>query len=107
MQLSVQMLQCKKKGRAAHEKSGMPKTCSAVADAAERPPQRALTASDRFHTTGRRRILQGMRALARGLHLDLSDYFPYLINRVGSALVQRFSEDALAGTHLNIATWRV
>jgi DNA-binding MarR family transcriptional regulator len=48
-----------------------------------------------------------MRALARGLHLDLSDYFPYLINRVGSALVQRFSEDALAGTHLSIATWRV
>ena len=48
-----------------------------------------------------------MCALPRGPHLDLSEYFPYLINRVGSALVQRFSEDALAGTHLSIATWRV
>jgi DNA-binding MarR family transcriptional regulator len=45
--------------------------------------------------------------LAPRPHLDLSDYLPYLINRVGSALVTRFSEQALAGTHLNIATWRV
>jgi DNA-binding MarR family transcriptional regulator len=45
--------------------------------------------------------------LARRSHLDLSDYLPYLINRVGSALVARFSEDALAGTRLSIATWRV
>jgi len=48
-----------------------------------------------------------MRALPRRPHLDLLDYLPYLINRVGSALVTRFSEDALAGTHLSIATWRV
>ena len=45
--------------------------------------------------------------MARRSHLDLTDYLPYLINRVGSALVARFSEEALAGTHLNIATWRV
>jgi DNA-binding MarR family transcriptional regulator len=45
--------------------------------------------------------------LARHPHLDLSEYLPYLINRVGSALVARFSEDALIGTHLSIATWRV
>jgi DNA-binding MarR family transcriptional regulator len=45
--------------------------------------------------------------LARHPHLDLSDYLPYLINRVGAALVARFSEDALAGTRLSIATWRV
>src|SRR6516165_1416253 len=45
--------------------------------------------------------------LARNPHLDLTDYVPYLINRVGAALVARFSEHALAGTHLNIATWRV
>jgi DNA-binding MarR family transcriptional regulator len=45
--------------------------------------------------------------LARRPHLDLSDYLPYLINRVGAALVARFSEDALAGTRLSIATWRV
>jgi DNA-binding MarR family transcriptional regulator len=47
-----------------------------------------------------------MRVLAPRPHLDLSDYLPYLLNRVGSALVTRF-EDALAGTHLSIATWRV
>jgi DNA-binding MarR family transcriptional regulator len=45
--------------------------------------------------------------LARRPHLDLTDYLPYLINRVGSALVTRFSEQALIGTRLNIATWRV
>ena len=39
--------------------------------------------------------------------LDLTEYLPYLINRVGSALVTRFSEQALTGTRLNIATWRV
>jgi DNA-binding MarR family transcriptional regulator len=48
-----------------------------------------------------------MLFLARDPHLDLSDYLPYLINRVGSALVARFSEEALVGTHLSIATWRV
>ena len=45
--------------------------------------------------------------MARDPHLDLTDFVPYLINRVGSALVARFSDHALAGTHLNIATWRV
>jgi DNA-binding MarR family transcriptional regulator len=45
--------------------------------------------------------------LARRPHLDLADYLPYLINRVGAALVARFSQDALAGTRLSIATWRV
>jgi DNA-binding MarR family transcriptional regulator len=45
--------------------------------------------------------------VARAPHLDLSDYFPYLINRVGSALVARFSQDALDDAHLSIATWRV
>ena len=32
-------------------------------------------------------------------HLDLAEFLPYLLNRVGSALVARFSESALAGTH--------
>ena len=40
-------------------------------------------------------------------HLNLSDYLPYLINRVGSALVTRFTADALAGRHLTIDMWRV
>jgi DNA-binding MarR family transcriptional regulator len=39
--------------------------------------------------------------------LDLSEHLPYLINRVGSALVERFSADALAKAHLSIASWRV
>jgi DNA-binding MarR family transcriptional regulator len=41
------------------------------------------------------------------LRLNLSDYFPYLINRVGSALVARFTADALAAEHLTIDMWRV
>jgi DNA-binding MarR family transcriptional regulator len=39
--------------------------------------------------------------------LDLSEFFPYLINRVGAALVARFSADALDGRQLSIAMWRV
>ena len=39
--------------------------------------------------------------------LDLSTYFPYLINRVGMALVERFTADALQATHLTIGAWRV
>jgi len=33
--------------------------------------------------------------LSRHTPLDLSEHLPYLINRVGSALVARFSADAL------------
>jgi len=43
----------------------------------------------------------------KGAWLDLSEHLPYLINRVGSALVERFSADALAKAHLSIASWRV
>jgi DNA-binding MarR family transcriptional regulator len=45
--------------------------------------------------------------LTRYTPLDLAEHLPYLINRVGSALVARFSADALAGAHLSIASWRV
>jgi DNA-binding MarR family transcriptional regulator len=45
--------------------------------------------------------------LSRHTPLDLSEHLPYLINRVGSALVARFSADALAGAHLSVASWRV
>ena len=45
--------------------------------------------------------------MARGARLDLSEYLPYLVNRVGSALVARFSADALDAQHLSIAMWRV
>jgi DNA-binding MarR family transcriptional regulator len=45
--------------------------------------------------------------LPRHTPLDLSEHLPYLINRVGSALVARFSADALTGARLSIASWRV
>jgi DNA-binding MarR family transcriptional regulator len=39
--------------------------------------------------------------------LELSNYLPYLINRVGVALVERFASEALGSTRLTIGTWRV
>jgi DNA-binding MarR family transcriptional regulator len=45
--------------------------------------------------------------LTRHRRLDLAEFFPYLINRVGSALVARFTADALDSQHLSIAMWRV
>lgn len=47
------------------------------------------------------------QVLTRRHKLKLSDYVPYLVNRLGSALVMRFSEDALARHNLSIAMWRV
>jgi DNA-binding MarR family transcriptional regulator len=38
---------------------------------------------------------------------DFSEYLPYLINRVGSALVVDFVQVALDRRHLSIAMWRV
>lgn len=40
-------------------------------------------------------------------HLDLSNYLPYLVNRLGAALVEWFSENALGDRNLSIAMWRV
>jgi len=45
--------------------------------------------------------------LSRRAPLDLSEHLPYLINRVGSALVERFCADALARARLSVASWRV
>jgi MarR family transcriptional regulator, organic hydroperoxide resistance regulator len=39
--------------------------------------------------------------------LELGNYLPYLINRVGFALVESFTADALIGNGLSIAMWRV
>lgn len=39
-------------------------------------------------------------------HLDLSEYLPYLINRIGAAFVARYERD-LAPHGLSIAMWRV
>ena len=40
-------------------------------------------------------------------HLDLGNYLPYLINRVGFALVESFTAGALTSNGLSIAMWRV
>jgi len=43
----------------------------------------------------------------RRADLELSNYLPYLINRLGVALVERFDKHALHATRLTIGTWRV
>ena len=47
--------------------------------------------------------------MARGARneLDLGNYLPYLINRVGFALVASFTADALRPHQLSIDMWRV
>ena len=40
-------------------------------------------------------------------HLDLGNYLPYLINRVGFALVQSFTTEALKAHDFSIDMWRV
>ncbi len=45
--------------------------------------------------------------MAKPPPFDFSEYLPYLINRVGSALVIDFVQAALARRHLSIAMWRV
>jgi len=39
--------------------------------------------------------------------LDLGNYLPYLVNRLGSALVASMTANALAQHDLNIEAWRV
>jgi MarR family transcriptional regulator, organic hydroperoxide resistance regulator len=39
--------------------------------------------------------------------LNLSDYLPYLVNRVGTIIAEQFGEKALAPHRLSIAMWRV
>lgn len=39
--------------------------------------------------------------------LDLSNYLPYLLNRVGFAMVESFTADALKAHGLSIDMWRV
>ncbi len=39
--------------------------------------------------------------------LDLEDYLPYLVNRVGTILAEQFGAEALAPHDLSIAMWRV
>jgi DNA-binding MarR family transcriptional regulator len=45
--------------------------------------------------------------MPRPNRLNLPEYLPYLVNRLGAALVLRFTEEALSQHHLSIAMWRV
>jgi DNA-binding MarR family transcriptional regulator len=45
--------------------------------------------------------------VAERAHIDLGNYLPYLINRVGFALVESFTIDALKQHDLSIDMWRV
>jgi len=45
--------------------------------------------------------------VSQPIKFDLTEYLPYLINRVGMAMIVRFSEDALAGHNVTISMWRV
>jgi DNA-binding MarR family transcriptional regulator len=48
-----------------------------------------------------------MATANRSAKLDLGDYLPYLVNRVGSIVAEQFGEEALAPHGLSIAMWRV
>lgn len=39
--------------------------------------------------------------------LDLDNYLPYLVNRVGTIIADQFGQEALAAHGLSIAMWRV
>ncbi|MBM3529125.1 MAG: MarR family transcriptional regulator [Alphaproteobacteria bacterium] len=45
--------------------------------------------------------------MAERAHLELGNYLPYLVNRVGFALVERFTAEALKPHGLTIEMWRV
>jgi DNA-binding MarR family transcriptional regulator len=45
--------------------------------------------------------------MAARFKLSLSDYLPYLVNRVGTIIADQFGEEALAQHGLSIAMWRV
>ncbi len=45
--------------------------------------------------------------MSRRPQFKFDDYLPYLVNRVGSALVADFEQTALARPQLSIASWRV
>jgi MarR family transcriptional regulator, organic hydroperoxide resistance regulator len=46
-------------------------------------------------------------ATPRTKQLELGDYLPYLVNRVGTIIAEQFGAEALAPHGLSIAMWRV
>jgi DNA-binding MarR family transcriptional regulator len=47
------------------------------------------------------------RPVAKPKQLELGDYLPYLVNRVGTIIADQFGVEALAPHGLSIAMWRV
>jgi MarR family transcriptional regulator, organic hydroperoxide resistance regulator len=47
------------------------------------------------------------RTVKHSAKLDLGDYLPYLVNRVGTIIAEQFGGEALAPHRLSIAMWRV
>ncbi len=45
--------------------------------------------------------------MAPRIHLELDDYLPYLINRVGVAIAAAYTAETLAPLGLSLAMWRV
>jgi DNA-binding MarR family transcriptional regulator len=45
--------------------------------------------------------------VAQRPHLDLDNYLPYLINRVGSAIAEIYTRDTLAPLGISLDMWRV
>src|ERR1700686_2011781 len=53
-------------------------------------------------------IIQVDRPVAKPpAKIDLGDYLPYLVNRVGTIIADQFGAEALAPHGLSIAMWRV
>jgi len=52
---------------------------------------------------------RGMKkgAVRNSLKITLSDYLPYLVNRVGTIMAEQFGAETLAPHGLSIAMWRV
>lgn len=46
-------------------------------------------------------------AVRASFKVNLSDYLPYLVNRVGTAVADQFGAETLAPHRLSIALWRV
>jgi DNA-binding MarR family transcriptional regulator len=47
------------------------------------------------------------RPVTDSAKLDLNNYLPYLVNRVGTIIAEQFAAEALAPYGLSIAMWRV
>jgi len=54
-----------------------------------------------------RRPGNGLLDVTQRQRLDLDNYLPYLLNRVGFAMVESFTTDALKASGLTIDMWRV